>query len=77
MVVDRWFLDFGGLGGLPARSWDGGGGFWVVLVVESDVLGYELDKLVLVRLLILVLLVVWSGVGALAVLGCSVWVFCF
>ena len=37
MVVDRWFLDFGGLGGLPARSWDGGdGGFWVVLVVESD-----------------------------------------
>ena len=34
--MDRWFLDFGGLGGLPARSWDGGGGFWVVLVVESN-----------------------------------------
>ncbi|KAK1565769.1 hypothetical protein Q3G72_034527 [Acer saccharum] len=36
MMVDQWFLDFGGLGGLPVRSWDGGGGFWVALVVESD-----------------------------------------
>ena len=30
------YFCFGGFGGLPMRSWDGGGGFWVVLVVESD-----------------------------------------
>ncbi|KAK0590130.1 hypothetical protein LWI29_023037 [Acer saccharum] len=44
MVVDRWFLDFDGLGGLLTRSWDDGGGLWVVWLLNlmvAMVVGFE------------------------------------